>query len=213
MKIKIVMFLVFLASQVFSQDLEDLVESTPNAGQDQQIDIFRGNRLGNGHTTKLSHEGELILFVSHRFGELKGGLYELFGLDQATMRFGFDYGFSDRFNLGFGRSTYQKTYDLFAKYKLNKATEQRPFESTIVGGFSVPTIKNVFPEGDDDLGSRSTLWLQFLLATQLETVSLQLMPTYLKSAYLPETGDANSVFSLGAGASARVSKMVSLGHL
>ena len=33
-----------------------------------------------------------MLRSSHRFGTLNGGAYEFFGLDNATMRLGFDYG-------------------------------------------------------------------------------------------------------------------------
>jgi len=32
----------------------------------------------------------------HRFGKINDGGYEFFGLDNATMRMGFDYGLTDR---------------------------------------------------------------------------------------------------------------------
>ncbi|MDX9880811.1 MAG: DUF5777 family beta-barrel protein [Prolixibacteraceae bacterium] len=203
-------FLLFFSLQAFSQELNDLITPITDTNMDLPGDLFRGSRLGNGHTTRLSHDGELTMIVSHRFGEIKGGMYELFGLDQATMRIGFEYGFSDRFNLGFGRSTYQKTYDLFAKYKLFRSTGQKPIESAVAGGFSIPTIKNLFPTGNNNVNDRSSYWGQLLLAVPLPSFSLQAMPTFLRSNYLPQTGKANNVFSLGAGASARLSKMVSL---
>ena len=43
-----------------------------------------------------------------------------FGLDQATIRLGLDYGITDRIMVGIGRSSYQKTLDGLVKYKLLK---------------------------------------------------------------------------------------------
>ena len=56
--------------------------------------------------------------ISHRFGYLNGGIYDLFGLDESSVRLGADYGVSDRLTIGVGRSSYEKTYDGFIKYKL-----------------------------------------------------------------------------------------------
>ena len=206
--------LIFTATFFFftaqGQSLDELVKNEITVNQDEEIDLFRGNRLVNGHATKFTNEGELILFISHRFGKLNGGFYELFGLDQASMRFGFDYGVSDRLNLGFGRSTIQKTYDFFAKLKLVQATSQSPFDIAAIGGYSVATVRNFFPAKNDGLGDRSTFWAQLLAATRLNDVSLQFMPTILNSAYIPELGGSHTNFALGAGASAKISKRVSL---
>src|SRR5215203_5120012 len=49
---------------------------------------------------------------------INGGAYELFGLDQASIRIGLDYGITKQLMVGFGRSSFEKTYDIFAKYKL-----------------------------------------------------------------------------------------------
>ena len=42
--------------------------------------------------------GVLQMMISHRFGRVNGGLYELFGLDQANMRMGFSYGIQGNLN-------------------------------------------------------------------------------------------------------------------
>lgn len=60
----------------------------------------------------------LDLRISHRFGTVNKGLYDFFGLDNASMRWGPDYGITNRFMAGFGRSSFQKQYDAFFKYKL-----------------------------------------------------------------------------------------------
>lgn len=48
---------------------------------------------------------------------LNSGANEFWGLNQATIRLGLDYGVTDRLMIGIGRSSYQKTYDGFVKYK------------------------------------------------------------------------------------------------
>ncbi len=201
---------IFLSVAAQSQSLEELVKDDLVVTQNDATDLFRGNRLVNGHSSKFTNKGELILFISHRFGKLNGGFYELFGLDQASMRFGFDYGISNRFNIGMGRSTIHKTYDLYAKLKLVQATTQKRFDIVAIGGYSASTLRNYFPQGSDGLEDRSTLWGQLLIATQVKNLSIQLMPTALNSGYIPALGDSHTNYALGAGASAKISKRVSL---
>ena len=51
---------------------------------------FRGTRIINGHSVETLVGGELEMIIGHRFGRLNDGFYELFGLDQANIRIGFD---------------------------------------------------------------------------------------------------------------------------
>mgnify|MGYP000133980726 CR=1 FL=1 len=58
-------------------------------------------------------ERNLIFLIQYHFGQLKSGIYELFGLDQATNRLGLEYGIYDHIMVGIGCSTWEKTYDGF----------------------------------------------------------------------------------------------------
>ena len=78
---------------------------------------FKTNRVINLHSLESTARGVLDIKISHRFGFINGGLYELFGLDNANIRIGADYGITDRFTIGLGRSSFEKTYDGFLKYK------------------------------------------------------------------------------------------------
>ena len=49
---------------------------------------------------------------------MSDGFYDLFGLDEAVIRFDLKYGFNDFFSLGMGRSSINKTYDNFSKVKV-----------------------------------------------------------------------------------------------
>ena len=86
--------------------------------QHETIAHFDGTRIINGHSVETLQEGEMESFIGHRFGELKGGGYELFGLDQSTIRIGLDYGIKSWLSVGFGRSSFQKTYDWSAKVRI-----------------------------------------------------------------------------------------------
>ena len=51
----------------------------------------------------------------HRFGSMTNGFYDLYGLDNAAIRFDFNFGLNDYFSFGFGRSSLKKTYDFYTK--------------------------------------------------------------------------------------------------
>ena len=79
---------------------------------------FKTNRVINLHSLENTAAGVFDFKISHRFGFISGGVQELFGLDASTIRIGGDYGITNRLMVGFGRSSYEKTYDVFGKYKL-----------------------------------------------------------------------------------------------
>ena len=62
-------------------------------------------------------KNELAFSISHRFGNINGGINDFYGLDESTIRFGFEYGLSDRIDLGIGRSNYEDIVDGFIKVK------------------------------------------------------------------------------------------------
>ncbi|MFN9802178.1 MAG: DUF5777 family beta-barrel protein, partial [Bacteroidota bacterium] len=79
---------------------------------------FKTTRIINLHSVEQAAGGVLDFRISHRFGFINTGVYELFGLDGATIRIGMEYGINDRIMLGAGRSSFNKTYDAFTKVKI-----------------------------------------------------------------------------------------------
>jgi hypothetical protein len=79
---------------------------------------FKANRVINLHSLENSAAGVMDIKIGHRFGFINQGAYELFGLDNATIRIGADVGLTDHLMIGVGRSSFEKTYDGFAKLKL-----------------------------------------------------------------------------------------------
>jgi len=170
---------------------------------------FQGTRLVNEQSANLTDKGKLVLFIQHRFGEIDGGLYQLFGLDQATMRLGFEYGFGHNLNLGFGRSTFMKTYDVYGKYRLFGQTENFPLTMVISATGSIPTIRNVFPEQYNNFSDKLSGNVQLHMAKRIGNVGLQISPGFLSTGYIPTENDNFSMFTLGLAGSVRITDKVS----
>src|SRR5580658_4116327 len=84
---------------------------------------FKAEHIINLQTIESPAQGNLNFVIQHRFGTLNSGSYNFFGLDNATLRLGLDYGITDDLAIGVGRSSYLKTFDGYLKYKLLKQTE------------------------------------------------------------------------------------------
>jgi hypothetical protein len=167
---------------------------------------FQGTRLVNAHSANLVEKGEMLLLIQHRFGDISGGLYQLFGLDQASMRLGFEYGFTENFTVGFGRSTYLKTYDAFGKVRIAAQNAGFPLTVAINAGGYLPTLRNFYPESADKFS-----WMaQLHLARTFGKVSFQVSPGYLSTGYLMGANKSLSVFTSGLGGSVRVTDKMSL---
>ena len=63
---------------------------------------FKGTRVINAHSLEMLHPGTMDFRILHRFGKIDQGAYQLFGLDQASMRMGFDFGITKNLMAGFG---------------------------------------------------------------------------------------------------------------
>lgn len=175
---------------------------------------FKTTRLINGHSSENVAAGVLDFKISHRFGMVNRGAYELFGLDQATMRMGFDYGISDRLMVGIGRSTFQKQYDGFAKFKiLRQASGGRwasPVTLSLVSTIMLKTLKWEDPKRKNYYTSRLSYANQLIIARKFsEGVSFQLMPSYIHYNLAKTVKDPNEIFALGAGGRIKLSKRVS----
>src|SRR5579872_110787 len=92
---------------------------------------FKATHIVNTQTIESPAQNNLNFVIQHRFGQLNSGSYNFFGLDNATLRLGLDYGITDRLAVGIGRSSYLKTFDGYAKYKVLKQTEGNQIPLTV----------------------------------------------------------------------------------
>lgn len=175
---------------------------------------FKTTRIVNGHSVENVAAGVLDLRISHRFGFVNSGAYELWGLDQAYMRLGFDYGITKWLMIGVGRSTYQKQFDGFTKIKIfRQSTGVRDFPVTmsVVGSMIYTSLKFEDPSRANYITSQLAYTGQLLLGRKFnENLSLQLMPTIVHYNLVQDIDDPNDLFSVGIGGRIKLSKRVSL---
>jgi hypothetical protein len=219
-KYKMLLLLILMASLAHTQeiDLDKMLEEEQKKEAKNKVQYteatFKTTRLINGHSIENTAPGILDLKIQHRFGQLNAGLYELFGLDNASMRWGFDYGISPRLSIGIGRSTYQKQYDAFFKYKILRQSTGKvnmPVSLSLVGSAMVQTLKWPDPSRENYFSSRLYYAYQLLVARKFsESTSLQIMPTLVHHNLVPLSTDPNDVIAVGIGGRQKISKRVSI---
>lgn len=189
-------------------DQEIKKDNTP----DHTTATFKTTRIINGHSVENVASGVLDLRISHRFGYLNSGAYELFGLDQASMRLGLDYGLTRWWMIGVGRSTYQKQFDGFTKVKLVRQQNNGiPITISAVGSIMYKSLRFDNPAQDNYLTSNLFYSGQLLIARKFsDALSLQVMPTLIHYNLAAGASDPNDVFSVGAGGRMKISKRVSI---
>ncbi|MDP1810023.1 MAG: DUF5777 family beta-barrel protein [Sediminibacterium sp.] len=123
MKKKIITFsaailLVVLFSQRIQAQEKDLLELVREDKPQKEIvkNAFKSIRVINGHSMEFLSPGTMDFRILHRFGQLNQGAKNLFGLDQASMRLGLDFGLTQNLMVGVGRSTFKKELDGYIKY-------------------------------------------------------------------------------------------------
>src|SRR5678816_4099137 len=107
------------SSLVKAQDtsLLDGVEKQ-SSSKEFVTNAFKSSRVINGHSMEFIGKGVLDFRILHRFGRANDGVSEWFGLDQASMRMGFDYGLGKNLTIGIGRCTFKKELDGFIKWRM-----------------------------------------------------------------------------------------------
>ena len=209
------MILAAASGQVIAQQEQDLLSLL---GREETTEYaaasFKTNRVINLHSIENTAYGVLDVKISHRFGFLNGGPYELFGLDQATIRIGLDYGISDRFTIGVGRSSYEKTYDGFLKYKLLRQStglKNMPITVALLGSASIQTLKWTDPTRDNLFSSRLCYVSQLIIGRKFSSnFSLQLSPTYVHRNLVKTAEEKNDVLAIGLGGRLKLHKRFSL---
>jgi opacity protein-like surface antigen len=199
-------------SLIFSQDEDLLSLVEEEAGTEYITGAFKTNRIVHGHSIENTFGGVLDVKISHRFGTLNTGFFELYGLDNAMVRLGLDYGISDRVEIGIGRSSFRDIYDGFLKLKLiRQSTGERvmPFSLAAVAGLEVIATRNI-PDPEERGSSRLSYTYQLIAARKFsEGFSLQLMPTVVHRN-LVEFNEENDVFALGIGLRQKLTSRIAI---
>ena len=205
------LFLLFTVL-LFSQ--EDLLSEIDTATEKPLYAsaVFKGLKVINFESTKLVAKGGFNFIVSHRFGTVKNGFQNLFGLDEAVTHLNFVYGLSDNINISASRSSNQKIYEVATKFRLvNQQAGKIPF--TVVGYTSV--LANTSLETDNlpklEFKHRLSYVAQLLVSRKMnKNLSLILSPTFFHDNYLTDDFQDNSQYGVGFGGRYKLGKRWSL---
>lgn len=175
---------------------------------------FKTTRVVNLHSLENTHAGVLDFKINHRFGQLNQGVYDLFGLDNASIRLGLDYGITSRLQIGVGRSTYQKMLDGYLKYRILRQSTGKvnmPVSVTAVAGMYVNTLKWANPDRENYFSSRLSYAWQLLVGRKFnDWITVQLAPTLIHRNLVPVRAEKNDVYALGIGVRQRLTRRVTL---
>lgn len=175
---------------------------------------FKTTRVVNMHSLENTGAGVFDFKISHRFGMVNQGFYDLFGLDNATIRIGGDYGITDQLMVGIGRSSFEKTYDGFLKYKfLRQSTGKKkmPITAALFASAAVKTLKQTNPDREDVFSHRLYYTAQLLIGRKFnDRLTLQLTPTFVHRNLVETSVEENDVYALGIAGRVKLTKRITL---
>jgi hypothetical protein len=208
-KISITLLLVSSVAGRAQDDLTKMLEQNEPKTTNYTTATFKGTRIINGHSVETVKKNHLDFIIHHRFDALNSGAYNLFGLDYSTVRLGFEYGITDQFMIGIGRSSVQKTYDFLAKAKLLRQAS---------GAHNIPVTVTAFTSAvietqDKTLSTQdqTSYCTQLLIARKFnDKLSLQLNPTLLYRNRVATIAQERALFALGFGGRMKLNKRFSL---
>lgn len=196
--------------KVYAQDLSDILDSETSEANNYTTSTFKGTRILNGHSVENRKKGTLDFLISHRFGAVDQGVDELFGLDQSNIRFAFEYAPIDDLTLGLGRSSTEKIYDGFFKYKILKQRSGKnafPFTASVFGNVAYRTLD----DNDLTFNQNLTYVSQILIARKFSSgFSLQLTPSYISRNSVRIDDDPHGIFTIGLGGRAKITKRMAV---
>lgn len=203
-------------SGLSGQDMDSIMQSLSSEESRPVLSTFKSPKLVLLQTNETLSDNNLVFWIGHRFGDIggeSGGSHTLYGLDASTdIHIAFDYGITDDFTIGIGRSKFWETYNLQAKYRLLLQQENKfPVAVTLFGQSSWITreefVTNEFPEETD----RISHFLQVILARKISpSLSLMLNPGYLFRSHITTPGDQEDFFVLGMGGRIKLTKRFSI---
>jgi hypothetical protein len=196
-----------------SREIE-LLDSTNEQINERVTSAFKSPRVIMSHSIEMLEAGVLDFRILHRFGPLDGGIDEMFGLDDATMRLGLDYGLTNNFTIGIGRSTFLKELDGYLKYRLlsqSRGEKAMPFSLAIAAGSMIRLGKSVDSVMKAEAARRMGYYGQLIIGRKFsQAFSFQLSPIMVHQNLVDLKDDPNNMFALGAGGRIKLTKRLSL---
>ena len=208
------LFIVIMCQPgLVAQDDDNLLNTLTTPKTDYESATFKATRILNGQSIEQMKEGQLDVRIHHRFGQVNTGSYELWGLDQSNVFFGLEYGVTDWLMLGVGRTTFDKTFNGFAKYRLFRQSHgetNMPVAISAYTGVDLFSTSWTDPTRPNYFISRLSYIFQALIARKFtDEFSLQISPTVVHRNLVAEAIDRNDNFSIGIGGRYKLTNRIS----
>lgn len=215
MKYLLLFLTAFAAAESYCQDedlLKGIADSTPK--KEKVYNAFKSSRVIMSHSMEMLRPGVLDFRILHRFGNVNQGLSQFFGLDQATIRLGLDYGVTDDLTVGIGRGSFKKEVDGFVKYRIvQQATGPKalPVSVLFTGGATVIGAPWSDTARKNYFSSRLGYYGQLIVGRKLnDNLTLQVSPTILHRNFVETEADPNDLYAAGFGGRIKLTKRISL---
>lgn len=146
-------------------------------------DIFGNGLIFDQQTVRNALPGALEFIIQHRFGTIKNGIQDLWGIyASSNVRLGLNYGVTKDLTIGFGTTRYYKLQDLNWKLALlkQKRSGGMPFSLTYYGNvvLDARTKDNFGPPETYKYIHRLSFFNQLILARKFSnSLSLQVAPS------------------------------------
>lgn len=217
MKNPLLLGLLFLFPSGYAQDLDSLMQDLDTVQEKELVmSTFKSPKLVLLQTNETQPKQTLTFWIFHRFGDIGGefgGSHTLFGLDNASdIHIGFDYGITDAFTMGVGRSRFNEAYNLQGKLRLvRQQHEGTPISLTAFAQSSWITRRENFDDEFRNEADRISHFFQLILARKFSpSLSLMLNPGYLVRPQAIDPLDQESFFVLGMGGRLKITKRLSI---
>lgn len=208
---KLVIVLIFLLGLFLPADVQAQMERE-RVNPDQPVgETFWAPNIVGMATVEQLPANNLNVTIMHSFGIISNRtIPNFFGLDvPPNVRLGLDYGLTDNWSAGIGRTTFEKVVDLRTKLQLLRQTPSgdTPLSLSLKGDIAVTTQENLRPFADD---------VNFLVAVPLarkfnSAFSLQLSPMLAHFNSAEDLGgDINNLFGVGVGTEIHLSDRYAL---
>lgn len=205
-KTTILFIFVFLVSSgvAMGQIERKRAETTPTVDE-----TFWTPTLITQATTEHIAARNLNVTIMHSFGvATENAIRNFFGLDLVqNVRLGLDFGLTDRWSVGIGRSSQLNVVDLRTKYAVlrQNKSNSKPLSLSLKGDVGVVTQENRRPFEDD----LSTMVSAIISRKFSDVFSLQLSPMYGHLNRFEDLGSTD-LFAVGIASSIHLSRRFAL---
>ena len=199
-----VVILILISSKtalVAQTDLLNTLDSIAPIETQYTFGTFKSTRVINGHSIERMPERQMDFRISHRFGLIKQGYDQFFGLDQGNMAIALEYGIKDWVMVGLNRASTEKTVSGFAKFSMlrqSRGVKNMPVSLSYFVSTSVNGLPWTYPDRTNYFASRITYVHQLLVARKFnEQFSMQISPTLIHRNLVPTALDNNDLLAIG----------------